>query len=1011
MKLIKIRNYFKKILYHLKNILKFNFYKVQLENPINSSKEDVIGFDSEVKRLKSAIKQGANTVGLISDFGAGKSSLIHLLKKKLCFIRYKIVKINLWDNELSKCSGASDEASPDSIVKLHKTFLRQLSMQHRRYKMNYINKRLNLNYGIAKISFPNYRTLFFWLFTYLIVIGMSGILIAKFFLGINSIDEISYSDKLLLLNKVISLIPMIFLIFILIFIIFNKEVLFSLWNNSKDRKITEEDTIQLYNDLVTPIFPRRIRKLLIVIEDLDRINNEGLVKYYINEFYRIYVEGNNRRCKSGITFIFCLKDEFLYHNLKQNNLEKLETQNDCEEKQSLNEIHEIAKNDRKFIKLFDYICNLSSIYINDYDEVLNQLVNHDKLLKHMISTKEINLADLQWLIRGEDLNIRVIKSRLELFKSIYLRLLQKSKEVPKTDKISINPKMCAFASFVKSEYPNNLYNVLENTYSEDNQNYIDIKINEFLIEGEAKLEQEDSNNNLKKYIVELVNNKMIDEEYKKYFYNIPKGIKPLTVNQLKLSKYILENSIPDKIESLDLLINMCNTNDFIYKQLEKRVNLGRGIPSIVFLNTILFQNATHFDESLDILAQSLFVVNENNIEKICNFLNEIQKSSISKYKLSLFLKKYIKKSIDYIEDNNLNSDILLKYRGALYNCLGDNIINIKELYHNYEIEEDEISKINNPNTILELCEFLNIEKQETIMINRLNQIEKLDFEVLKDLIKKFKNINIILKLTNLDKLEIKEKMKLYTIVTKEIKDITIENKIELLTMLNYYNKDINKTIIDSLDNNKTIEKMYVDYANKINIFDDYAVKYFITIPRVYKLNSQNLERLKEYDKEKYLICKSLDIGKIDDDLIKDKKLLSSTFIKYQELTNLFNNNLDSINILINSKTYLKIKSTEINDKILVFSTGKQNASLIDFILNSESIDITVKCVYFGKIVNLDIKTAKYLYGEILLKRENIAVAIKKSIYDNRLNIFKNLPKNNRRSIARILSNDINEEGQ
>ena len=107
-------------------------------------------------------------------------------------------------------------------------------MQYRRYKINYINRRLNTNYGIVKISFPNYRTLFIWLLCYLTVIGGLVFLTAKYFLGVNSLAAISYSDKLSFLNKIIDLIPTMFFVFIIIFIVFNKDVLFSLWNNSKD---------------------------------------------------------------------------------------------------------------------------------------------------------------------------------------------------------------------------------------------------------------------------------------------------------------------------------------------------------------------------------------------------------------------------------------------------------------------------------------------------------------------------------------------------------------------------------------------------------------------------------------------------------------------------------------------------------------------------------------------------------------------------------------------------------
>lgn len=60
-----------------------------------------------------------------------------------------------------------------------------------------------------------------------------------------------------------------------------------------------------------------LRKLIIVIKDLDRIKNPVLVKYYINEFYIIYIEGNHKH-KKGVTSWFCVKDEFAYEELKDN---------------------------------------------------------------------------------------------------------------------------------------------------------------------------------------------------------------------------------------------------------------------------------------------------------------------------------------------------------------------------------------------------------------------------------------------------------------------------------------------------------------------------------------------------------------------------------------------------------------------------------------------------------------------------------------------------------------------
>ena len=407
-------------------------YKVLLENPIQRKKDDIIGFDSEVKRLKYSIKEGANIIGIVSDFGAGKSTIIELLKKSLCRLKYKFVKINLWDNHLSfmnknACESENAEETPnnESNIKIHKSFLRQLSMQMNKYRDDYINRRINSNYGIAKISFPTYRNLFLWLLIYIGIIILTLFLGCKYYLQINPFNDITLSDKIEILKYFLPKIPTISIVFIIIYIIFNKEVLFSFWNSSKNREITEEDTIQIYNELVKPVFHLfRLRKLIIVIEDLDRIKNPILVKYYINEFYRIYIEGNHKH-KKGITFVFCVKDEFAYEELKDN--------------------QEIDKNDSHFIKIFDFSSNISNICINDFEEILKQLIMKDKLLsKIAMQENQINIDEFLWIIQGENLNIRIIKKRLEYFKSLYLNIYNKGLYSNPNEKPFIDIKMCAF---------------------------------------------------------------------------------------------------------------------------------------------------------------------------------------------------------------------------------------------------------------------------------------------------------------------------------------------------------------------------------------------------------------------------------------------------------------------------------------------------------------------------------------------------------------------------------------
>lgn len=72
---------------------------VFVNNPVKSQKDDIVGFDSQVETLACAIESGANMIGVIADYGSGKSSLTDILSESLKK-RKKItkpIKINLWD--------------------------------------------------------------------------------------------------------------------------------------------------------------------------------------------------------------------------------------------------------------------------------------------------------------------------------------------------------------------------------------------------------------------------------------------------------------------------------------------------------------------------------------------------------------------------------------------------------------------------------------------------------------------------------------------------------------------------------------------------------------------------------------------------------------------------------------------------------------------------------------------------------------------------------------------------
>ena len=53
------------------------------DDPINNFKDDKIGFEEEVNMLKEGIEGNAKVIGMISDYGSGKSSIINLLENNI----------------------------------------------------------------------------------------------------------------------------------------------------------------------------------------------------------------------------------------------------------------------------------------------------------------------------------------------------------------------------------------------------------------------------------------------------------------------------------------------------------------------------------------------------------------------------------------------------------------------------------------------------------------------------------------------------------------------------------------------------------------------------------------------------------------------------------------------------------------------------------------------------------------------------------------------------------------
>lgn len=939
--------------------IKQKHYKVNLENPIKRKKDDIFGYDYEIRRIKNAIRDEANVIGIISEYGSGKSSLIQLLNNKLCFFRYKVIKVNLWDNKLKIINQSSTNNIPseESIIRLHKTFLRQVSSQTRKFNSVYINRRINANYGAAKISFPSYFSLLKWFLIYVVLLVGLLYVTCKFGFNISSYNSISLDDKKNFITFLISKISTIIIGFAFFYIIFNKEVLFSFWNNSKSREITEEDTIQIYNELFGKKikFLPRLRKIVIIIEDLDRIEKEELVEFYLNEFYRLYIEGNEKN-RNGITMIFCLKDN---------------KKNSCES---------------KYIKIFDYISYINQINIDDKEEVLKQIIIRDDLLYDLSfnsESKKIDVSKLSWLTYGQKLNIRTIKRRIEHFKNIYLMISSRgiSKKNKKGD-LDINLTTCSFVAYLKTEYNSGLDYILSE-YDLNGSNFIDRYVNKKII-GEIinrdniEFTDKDSENikEVKKLIVSMINSGYIDSQYKKYFYNFPKGTKIYTTTEKYVSDFITNNSMVDK----DNIINVIKTfreveDNFIYDRINSVNSLGKDMPNICIYESKCFKSAQQINkDKLINKLNNLLSLNDTNVDKVCNTINLLKESNIDKKELSILISSIINENVKI---ENIELEEMYKFRNLLIDCFGTNILNFDELYKKVQISKKEIENISDIDTIISVAQLVTHDDDIDSLISK--QFDNIKTNNKNDyifkLIDTFSNWKSIY---NIDVSNFKNdtKEKIYSKICNS--NISNNEKIELLLYLDYINIKIAEefTLEDDID-----DKLMINYLNKQKKCSEKIIQFVDNSNKLFDISDTIFNSLK-IESEKYhayYIYKNHTISETCNDNMK-----SNLFLKYSEIT-IYLGNEKIVKILKKQKTYKKLDSTNVTkDKIIVLASVQQTKEMVKSIIENNNIYEEIKCYYLENIKSINADAAKYIS---FLISSSTPVELLKSINKNKKNLF------------------------
>lgn len=560
--------------------------------PISSKDEDKIGISQYAKELKAAIGDGAQSIAVTSDFGGGKSSLIRHLETLYCRLFTKFCYINLWSQMYTQGHDTQE---------LHKSFLYQLGSQISSQKGNYISRRLSKHYGVLGIKLPSFiSTALSVLMCALIVIGFACTSLYETVSEYITFEF--YTNNYEWLGQASFIIAGV----IALFLLYRADIIFSSKNSETNRIIDEHELMDIYN---THICRAHLRHYIVVVEDLDR-SEQNVVNQFIKELRRYYIPTKRRWFSwlfpgiNRITFIVNIKEE--------------------------NQIAD-SKDDHLYGKAFDYVLNLKDIHVDNFDVILKKLLedNRPYFKKEGIKAfdaKEEFISEFEWLIRGKNIGLRDIKTRLNTAILTYVNLCSKFNAK------DISMPKCIASAYVTSACEKEHQNAKDFDFEEIIDRYVTNSgitaedISSAFEKGEGALSAEFIDD-----IKTLVENGLIASDYKPYFFNYPVDSYLLDADQTKMVDLILYNtSVKDPQAFRELTDRvLAKGESVVTKSFDRLKRLSKPYPSCVFADHRLFEMAWTHDGNMmkNTLSQS-FPYDESSVIRTAKFLSYVIGESI-----------------------------------------------------------------------------------------------------------------------------------------------------------------------------------------------------------------------------------------------------------------------------------------------------------------------------------------------------------------------------------------------
>ncbi len=664
---------------------------VFMNTPISDDKNDVIGINSTVSAIKYAADKGAKLVGIIADYGSGKSSLTEILSTDNNKFG-KAIKINLWDS-LTKDSVMKD-SSQTAINLLTKSFLFQLASGISENVAKHVNRRLSKNYGIISLSISSW---WFWLWAVLAGTAFVSFKITSDipFYTINNLIKSNNSNidqgSMLWWTSLIKYSAPLFMVAAMAFLLIgfrNTVVAFSHWKSQSTREPEVNDLFESYIDVYKKLLNRNKRRL-IIIEDLDRIDNRNLVVGFLKEIYRF----NNlaQTCKKKCPmFVISVKPENLLKNYDNNGeaLPKLEE-------------------DEVYSKLFDYTVTLKPIHYTDYGDIVLKIISDEEsnakiLLQSILEEKDRIRNDklpesFSWIIEGHNLTIRELKDRLNYAVSLLVTLKNKGY----SNQSYINFSSCAAVAYLELRYPDiymelikkednfsklvqESYPIRNNENLENRKSVMENTVDQFFVSMkiEANPVESDKVNNIKTDIVKMLLAGDISDDFRMYFYSFPRGSYIKNGDERDISNLLLlpsdyptDDNLEEKMSRL-IESGKVKTVTDILTQISNDTQLVL-YPSIVVQNEFIFKSAYEInppkaEATVRILA-SWEASKRKNSQDVLTKLARYSFDSIN-----AFWKDYTSWILSRMDEFDEESKIDI--RKSIIKIFGDKIIGFRELF-------------------------------------------------------------------------------------------------------------------------------------------------------------------------------------------------------------------------------------------------------------------------------------------------------------------------------------------